>query len=259
MNIPNICLILLAGGESSRMRSLTKDIPKVLLPVYDNSLLQQHINHAGEAGIKKIIVSTKPKWSKIFSSHLSRTKQKNTVNVFSNPAHRHGSLPALLAVAKTTDSDYILMSLTDIFFFNNPYTHFIHNSNGLCVLGVSKPFRNQELTGGGIVFIKNNKIQSIKERPIRNNKKGWRWSGLALFSDLDLFLRDHPKNSPEGDFFEYWRSRGNTVCYRECSDFINVNTASDLLLASLYNFSFRNQDETLRRFTSGMRKKLVLP
>lgn len=258
----DISLVLLAGGEGSRMKNLTSTTPKPLLPIYNESLLQRHIRHAKDAKIEKIIVSAKPEWINIFTRHLNMAGLGKNVIVFPNPYHMLGSLPALLSVIEEFKSDYFLMSLSDIFFFDNPYISFANSTNNLCIFGISEPFDLQELSRGGIVFVADNKIQSIKERPLKNNKKGYRWSGLSLFSrelalSLSHFLEGYPKYSPEGDFFEFWRSKEGMITPKRCPDFINVNTPDQLFLASLYNFSIISGNKSIKHLADTLRKNAL--
>jgi len=256
----DISLILLAGGEGSRMKQLTSGIPKSLLPVYDESLLQRHIRQAKEAGIKRVLVSTRPEWINIFLDHLSNIKLNKNIKIFPNSEHKYGSLPALLTAATETGTSYLLMSFVDIFSFENPYIIFTDDLNSKCVLGVSQHFDLLELARGGIVFTKNKHVQLIKELPLKNTRNGYRWNGLCLFSydlikDLRFFLKNYPKNSPEGDFFEFWRSKENIITYKICSDFLNVNTPQDLLVASLYNYSFCTNNKNAIKIAAKLRKR----
>lgn len=259
MSKSDISLILLAGGEGTRMRQITIGVPKALLPIFDESLLQRHVVHASEAGIKQIIISTKPKWRETFIKHLSVTNLISKVKVISNSDHEHGSLPALLSVLRGIEFKYLLMSFVDIFSFDNPYINFMDVQKDSCVFGISDPFDEVQLSRGGIVFTKNNKVQSIRERPLKGNHKGYRWNGVSYFpkklkTDLRLYLVDNPKDSPEGDFFEFWRSMGGKITYKKCSDFINVNTPEDLLLASLYNCALKSRSTTQLKVAEKLRR-----
>ena len=154
------------------------------------------------------------------------------------------------------------MSLADIFSFENPYLSFIKKTNNNCILGISKSFDLIELTKGGIVFVKGKVVKQIKELPLKTNGKGYRWNGVSLFSkslitDLDRFLKSHPGNSPEGDFFEFWRKRGNSVTVEKCSDFINVNTPQDLFFATLYNYAFCTGNRAVKRMANQLRRQFL--
>ncbi len=49
--------VILAGGAGTRLRPLTLEIPKALIPVKGITLTEQAINKIKEAGIKKIYLS----------------------------------------------------------------------------------------------------------------------------------------------------------------------------------------------------------
>ena len=48
--------IILAAGEGSRMRPLTRNRPKVMLPVAGKPLLEHIINRARTAGVGRFVI-----------------------------------------------------------------------------------------------------------------------------------------------------------------------------------------------------------
>ncbi len=238
-------LIILAGGDGTRMRPANLITPKPLLAIYDEPLLIRQIRQANEAGISKILVSTNLRDHTHIKQILSLYDIK--AKVLENKKHKEGSLPALNFAIEKTSTPKILMSFADIYFFNNPFPKFI--SINKHSLGISKAFNERELSFGGIVSVKESVIQKIVEMPIKNNTKGYRWNGLALFDHIDRsslkeFLKDNKSNSPEGNFFEYLRTEKKIdFSGIECSDFINVNDADNLLVAAIYRLSEIEKDK----------------
>src|SRR5436309_128465 len=58
MNIPNIAIIL-AGGQGTRLQSITADkIPKVLIPVNGKPVIEHVIENLCLSQIRKIIITT---------------------------------------------------------------------------------------------------------------------------------------------------------------------------------------------------------
>lgn len=250
------CVIILAGGKGERMGHRTHFFTKPTFLAYDRPILGRLIEQAYEAGLKNIYVSTSPIFFtqiKSFVSCLkinSPSKKETKIRVFKNRAHTQGSLEALKNILELVRNPRCIMCLGDIFFLSNPFISLIPKLSGKNnYLGVAKSFNLQELTKGGIVHCKGGKIISIAEHPQEHNKKGLRWSGIALFNrkqvkDLKNFLLQFPSGSPEGDFFEFYRKRGNPVYAILGPDFVNVNTADELLLASLYAVKEAHKKET---------------
>jgi len=243
----NFTLIILAGGDGTRMKPASLITPKPLLVSYDEPLLIRQVRQANEAGISQILVSTNPKDYTTTKKALRICKVK--AEVLKNEHHREGSLPALSFAIEKTSTPKILMSFADIYFLNSPFFEF--KNTGRHSLGISKAFDKRELSLGGIVFADESVIQKIVELPIKDNIRGYRWNGLALFdkidsSDLKEFLEDNRLDSPEGDFFEYLRTKKKIDFLGiECPDFLNVNRPDNLLVVAMYRLSEVKKDKQL--------------
>jgi len=238
MDENDITLIILAGGEGTRMQPASLITPKALLSAFDEPLLIRQIRHAKKADISKVLVSTNPKDFKQIKKTLSYFNLK--ADVIKNSKHAQGSLPALSYSLNTVSTSKVLMSFADIYFMYNPFSEF-KNESGYRI-GISKAFDPKELSLGGIIFTQGKLVEKIIERPIENNTKGYRWNGLVLFEkddqkELDKFLKSNRTDSPEGDFFEYLRTNNTIFSTIDGSDFINVNRPENLMIASIYRYS----------------------
>ncbi len=58
-------IIMLCGGLAKRMRPLTDEVPKCMIPINGKPLLDYHLKFLRQAGIKKIIVACGHKWEEI--------------------------------------------------------------------------------------------------------------------------------------------------------------------------------------------------
>lgn len=239
----NCSLIILAGGKGERMGYKTHFSAKPAFLAYDRPVLTRLIEQAWEVNFREIYISTNPAFfSQIQSlvSSLGLKSSKTTIKVIKSQTHALGSLEALENVLRLVKNSRCLMCLGDIFFLANPFPSLVpYISKEINYLGVAEPFDIRELAMGGIIHCQGKKITSIAELPQKDNQKGLRWSGLALFNrkqvkDLNNFLSQSPPGSPEGDFFEFYRKQGNSIYVIPGPDFVNVNTADDLLLAYLY-------------------------
>jgi len=230
-------LVILAGGQALRMGKCAIGVAKCSLPIYNTSLLLRQIRQATGAGYRRIIVST----NKIFYPNLKKQLEDfKFVHVFSNINHKCGSLAALLRVIEKTKSHRMIMSLADIFFLKNPFDVVSKYLNKKEIfLFVAKAFDKRELGRGGIVWSNSKKkVIRIFEPAIPQNPSGFRWSGLVIFDtapkkNLRIFLK---KNylAPEENFFSYLLTSEESIKIDFVSDFLNVNTPQQLLLASLY-------------------------
>lgn len=252
-------LIILAGGDGTRMQPASLITPKPLLTAFDDTLLIRQIRQANEARIDNVVVSTNPKDLTLIQKIIKQSALQ--AKVLKNEMHSKGSLPALEFAISRISSENVLMSFADIYFFNNPFKSFVGLSKH--TLGISGTFDTKELSLGGVVLVKDNMmVEKIIEMPFKNNK-GYRWNGLALFkignrSDLTHFLSVNKANSPEGDFFEYLRkSKQVEFFFVKCSDFINVNRPENLLVASMYRFSEIKKSQKLFSLANECRKHIL--
>ena len=71
--------IILAAGKGTRLRPLTNDCPKCMIPVFGIPIVEQQIRFLHEVGIYDIILVSGYKANK-----LHRLKQKYGVNILHN-------------------------------------------------------------------------------------------------------------------------------------------------------------------------------
>ena len=64
--------IILAGGNATRLRPLTKITSKQLLPVYDRPMIYYPIQTLVSSGIKDILIIISPQYSGHFLNLLSQ-------------------------------------------------------------------------------------------------------------------------------------------------------------------------------------------
>jgi len=242
MVIKNKVLVILAGGRSSRFGKIADAMPKFLLPFNNTNLLEKQINYAREAGIQKIIVSTLPKFVPIIKNYLRVKNIK--IEILPNHYHAISSFSGLAQVIRKKRFKIpIIVSLSDIYFVDNPFFDIEDNSPQTC-LYLSRPIFKTEIRCGGIAFLQNNVIKKLiaEPTPILLKKFCLRWNGLCTLSlDDQKILLEYVKNKthdfPEEDFFNYLLSLKKIIRYKLSVDFINNNLPQDLFLSSLYDFA----------------------
>lgn len=257
-------LVILAGGQGSRMGFLTDLVPKPILHALDEPILIRQIRQAQTAGLKNIVVTTTDEYFKVIDQELKRFNVK--VKLLRNPKHYLGSLPALLYILSKINKERIIMSFSDIYFLENPYAYilkYVDTDANHCI-GVSSAFHKKELSNGGIVFTNKRKgVTEIVEKPLINNNRGSRWNGLAIFNrddkfHLKNFLKISKPGSPEGEFFEYLRKLNITMKSVLCPDFININEPSDLIVASLYRLNETIEKSSTVKIVKQLRTNFLL-
>jgi NDP-sugar pyrophosphorylase family protein len=49
--------VLLAAGKGTRLRPLTDEMPKVMIPIAGKPILEHHVEHLAGAGIQEIFIN----------------------------------------------------------------------------------------------------------------------------------------------------------------------------------------------------------
>ena len=156
-------VVLMAGGLGKRLRPLTNDVPKPMLPIGDKPILEIILEQFIEYGFEEFFLSVNYKAAKI-EEHFS-DGQKWGVNIgYIHEKDRLGTAGALSKLPKNNELPIIVMNgdlLTSINFSQLLDYHIEHKS--AATMGVREydfkvPY--------GVVDIHNNMIQHIKEKPI---------------------------------------------------------------------------------------------
>jgi len=113
--------VILAAGESKRLRPLTASIPKCLLDVNGMSLLVRYLNLLEEAGIEKTIIVCGFNHTAVETVALG-TKRKMQVECVINEQYaRTHPIESLLLAEPMIDDDFLLLN-SDIYFSTKALT-----------------------------------------------------------------------------------------------------------------------------------------
>ena len=162
--------LILAAGLGERMRPITDRIPKPLLPIVSERLIDININHLLSSGIKRIGINLYHKYKSI-REHLDQYKEKvYTVR----EDELKGTGGALLNFRDFLSKDFIIISgdvLSDIRIKEIIDFHRTHNPIGTLVLVKHK--------GTQFSFGKDNRITRIS----RGAEYAHTFSGIGVFSE----------------------------------------------------------------------------
>lgn len=248
--------IILAGGKATRFGTLSKGVPKAIMPLGNSTLLHRQIAQSLSSGDTEILVAT----NKLFAKQIEKAVEDYPeVKVIYKTNDVRGPLSTLKNILKTiSNKTTVILTLGDIYFLKNPFTKLNINMNkDVVYLAGAKAFDPKDLALGGVVFTKNQKITGVIKKPIAGNKKGYKWSGTAVFKanikkDLARFLQSD-KNEIE-DFFEDYRLKKHKMLFIEISDFINVNKIEDFHIATLYDLAEVYKNDRKKIFTTTANK-----
>ena len=156
--------VMMAGGRGERLRPLTDDVPKPLLPVAGKPIIDYNVEELETYGIKKIFVTVNYLGDMI-RNHFKEKKGRAKVNCVTEPK-RLGTFGSLAYVEGIESEDIIVMNsdLLSKIDFEAMYLH--HKNSGAdftiaaVPYSVSVPFAIMRMEGKW--------IKSLEEKPTYN-------------------------------------------------------------------------------------------
>lgn len=200
-------LIILAGGQGKRLRPLTNDIPKCMVPVNGQPMLQYHLNWLKHYNIEKVIVACGYKWEKI-KDHYGG---KLLYSVESEPLGTGGAIK--LAMEHIEGEQFFVLNSDDL---NNTNLHELWKYGANSV--VISHFRSQF----GIVETEGHLIKEFKQKPL-----------LPYFANIGLYLLSSNLKFPnvgaiETELLPQLAARGELKAFHHNGYWITINTVKEL-------------------------------
>jgi bifunctional UDP-N-acetylglucosamine pyrophosphorylase/glucosamine-1-phosphate N-acetyltransferase len=192
---------LMAAGESTRMKPLSANMPKHLLPVAGRPLIFHTLEHLKESGIKEVLIIRgyhadmlrdgidSQDWSPMAVSYITQDERKGTAHA------------ATFAQEFAGDDDILLMN-GDILAGPGAFEGLIkqHKENEACDLTLSV-LAIEDPSAYGIVIVKDGKAKNLVEKPATDQQMsnlvnaGIYAAGPALW---DAIKKTKP--SPRGEY-----------------------------------------------------------
>ena len=199
--------IILAGGLGKRMRPLTDDLPKCLIPINGRPLLDYQLEWLRKNKVEKIIVACGYKWEKI--KHIYGSSFIYSVE--GEPLGTGGAVKK--ALEHIDGHEFLVINADDL---NNV------NIKDFLRVGSNATAVSRFYSGFGIVKIKDGKIVEFKEKPLLPY---WANMGLHL---LNKDVKFAEKCSLEYDILPALAKKGLLKVYKHKGFWKTANTAKDL-------------------------------
>ena len=233
--------IILAGGNGTRLSPLTKVTNKQLLPLYDKPIIYYPLSILMLAGIKKILIITKPDETSIYKKLLGDGRRFG-INLTYKEQKKPEGLPQAFLIGKNfIRKNGVALILGDNFFYGQGLALRLRQSlkknRGSTIF--LYPVKNP--TQYGVVELdKMNKIKKISEKPKKTNSN-LAITGLYLFNSKVVKLSEKLKPSKRHeleitDLIKSYR-RNNSLRVEQIGrggSWLDTGTAKDLFDASLF-------------------------
>ena len=218
--------VLMAGGRGERLRPLTDELPKPLLPVAGKPIIDYNIEELEACGIKKIHVTVNYLGDKI-KKHFAHRKGRAKINCITEPK-RLGTFGSLAYVEDVESDDIIVMNsdLLSVIDFESMYLH--HHKTGAdftiaaVPYSVSVPFAIMRMQG--------NRVNGIEEKPTYNYIAN---GGVYIMKSklISLIRKGEYLDAP--DFIMNLIDEGRNVgCFHIDGTWVDIGSPDDYRLAN---------------------------
>jgi glucose-1-phosphate thymidylyltransferase len=168
--------IILAGGNATRLRPLTKITSKQLLPVYNKPMIFYPINTLVRAGIKDILIIISPEYAGHFLNLLGSGKDFGVKFTYEIQEKPKGLSEAFIIGENFIEDDNVTMILGDNIFEDNFSDHIKSFEKGAKVFAKEVPDPERY---GVIEFDEDKNVLSIIEKP-ENPKSNYAMTGIYI-------------------------------------------------------------------------------
>lgn len=187
--------IILAGGNATRLRPLTKITSKQLLPVYNKPMIYYPIQTLKRAGINDILIIVSPQYAGHFLNLLGSGNEMGLNFTYEVQAEAGGLAQAFIIGENFIGKDNVALILGDNIFdhdFSDSVKTF--NKGGrIFAKEVPDPERC-----GVIEFDENKKVISIVEKP-ENPKSNFAAVGFYIYDNRVIEFAKSLKPSKRGE------------------------------------------------------------
>lgn len=173
--------IILAGGTGSRLFPMTKVVSKQLLPIYDKPMIYYPLSTLMCAGIKDILIITRPSDQSLFKNLLKDGSQWGLKLQYLIQEEPKGISEAFLIAEKFIDKEPVTLILGDNLFygdnFSNQLKRCIDETRGATIFSylVNNPERY-----GVVEFDEHKKAINIIEKP-KEPKTSYAITGIYFY------------------------------------------------------------------------------
>lgn len=216
--------IVLAGGLGTRLKEITKDIPKPMVDINGRPFLEYLLDYLQKQGVQKVVLSVGYKWEIIHRYFGDKFKDINIdYSIEDEPLGTGGAIK--LAIQKTINNDVYILNGDTYFDVNLPSLYAFHKEKNSPLTISLKPMINFDRYGS-IEIDTDGKILSFSEKKYKDY--GLINGGVYLLN-IDFFksLKLPDKFSFEKDFLEVYYKQNSFFGKIFDSYFIDIGIPQD--------------------------------
>jgi dTDP-glucose pyrophosphorylase len=224
--------VILAAGKGTRMKELTSEIPKPMLKVRGQPILEHILQGIIAAGIREIFIVTGFRAETVENHFGDGSKWKVRIAYGRQPV-QDGTGKAPELAKDFTGTSPFLLTYGDILVKPETYQQMIHRFNEDYFSGLMTVTRGEDVTKGGLSFFDEQfYLKQIVEKPnpkqveqlrrdgwLKSNEPVWYNAGIYIFKPSLFEFTAKLRKTPRGEY--------------ELTDAINGLLASNHRIAGL--------------------------
>ena len=226
--------VILAGGNSTRLRPLTCVTNKHLLPIYNKPMIFYPVEAMANAGVRDVLIVTGPSHSGAFINLLRSGKDFGLRLSYEIQEEAGGIAQAIALADEFSDNEKILVILGDNIFVQSlkvDAEEFEKKEKGAVVYGKKMATKSKQY---GVIEVKNGKVVSIEEKP-EKPKSDIGQTGVYMYDNRVFNLIKKLKPSARGelevtDLNNFYVKEGTMTCRMLSSWWVDAGTSFDELL-----------------------------
>lgn len=191
--------VLLAAGRGTRMRELTSDLPKPMLRVRGNPILQHIIEGLKAAGVSDILVVVG--WRADVVREFFADGRRLGVNIsYTTQIEQDGTGKVVELAREFCGEDAFVLSYGDILVDAVNYGRLVAPAPGVeAIISVK---RNEDVSKGGAVFVNDRfEMTDLREKPQPGDPTSpWYNAGIYMFRRSIFEFINRLQPSPRGEY-----------------------------------------------------------
>ena len=190
--------IVIAAGYATRLGGLTKNFPKPLLKIGDNTILGRMLDDIDMIPeIDEHIIITNHKFAHIFEQWKLGTAYQKPITIIDDGTEtndtRLGAVCDLLFAMEKLgiDDDMLVVAADNLLFFSfKEFVDFANEKGTSCIMCHEQPSIEKLQRTGVVVLDENNRVMNMEEKP-EHPKSHWAVPPFYIYKKHDLELIRH--------------------------------------------------------------------
>ena len=191
--------VLLAAGRGTRMRELTDDLPKPMIPVRGKPILLHIVEGLKAAGIERFLIVVGYR-AEVVETSSAMANPSAPASITSPRSSRTAPAASSISPAISPDADPFVLSYGDILV--NPANYLRLTTPAPDQEAIITVKRNEDVSKGGAVFVNDRfELTDLREKPKPGEPTSpWYNAGIYTFRPSIFEFTARLERSPRGEY-----------------------------------------------------------